>query len=778
VEGSFLSRSTIWSVACRCAVLSTAASSLALSLGLGACRGKPGAASAADVAPAASVAPADKSTRPQRLTAEESHQKMLAALDDVRQRTYRENFWQGEGVADVARQKLAALGPDADPVERWKALLDVAHHELRLGNEEESIAKYEEAYALLPRLAGKISDDARARGIFRLGVAWLRHGETLNCANRHNAESCILPIRGAGIHTEPKGSQRAMEYFVEVLGSTPRTSLVNAKALWLLNIAAMTIGLYPHGVPEPYRIPYQIFSSEVDFPRFENIAAEAGVGSWSLFGGVVTDDFDGDGWVDALVTTSDVDEQTRFFHNDGDGTFSERTREAGLEGLTGGLNVVQADYDNDGDLDVFIMRGAWLSAGGKWPSSLVRNEGGGRFIDVTFAAGIDKLFYPTQTAAWADYDNDGDVDLYVGIEHGDQLFDGPCQLWRNRGDGTFEEVAAAAGVDERGYVKGVIWGDYDQDRFPDLYVSVLDGPNLLYRNQGDGTFVEVAESLGVSAPVDSFPVWFWDFNNDGALDLYSPSYKSTVDAVGVVAASYFGATIPWELPALYAGDGRGGFRDVAPEVGLTKYLLPMGANFADVDDDGWLDFYLGTGYPDYEGLTPNVLYHNVSGKRFVDVTFAAGVGHIQKGHAIAFFDLEHDGDLDIFAQMGGAFPGDAFADALFRNPGFGNHWIELALEGRRTNRAAIGARLRVDVIENGKARSIYRSVNSGGSFGANPLRQHIGIGSSAEVDTIEVYWPTSDTTQTFRDVAVDRRYRVIEGESSMRPLEVRAPGSA
>jgi hypothetical protein len=323
----------------------------------------------------------------------------------------------------------------------------------------------------------------------------------------------------------------------------------------------------------------------------------------------------------------------------------------------------------------------------------------------------------------------------------------------------------------------VTWGDYDEDRDPDLYVSVIDGPNFLFRNEGNGTFVDVTDSLNVSAPVDSFPVWFWDFDNDGALDLYSPSYRGSVDAVGGVAASYFGASIPWEMPSLYKGDGRGGFRDVAAQMGLTKFLLPMGANFADFDGDGWLDFYLGTGYPDYEGLTPNVLYHNQGGKRFADVTFAAGVGHIQKGHAIAFFDYEHDGDLDLFAQMGGAFPGDAFADALFRNPGFGNHWIELLLEGRRTNRSAIGARVRVDVVEQGMRRSIYRTVNSGGSFGSNPLRQHIGVGKATAVESVEVFWPTSGITQRFAGVELDDRYRIIEGEESLRPFEVRAAGS-
>ncbi len=194
-----------------------------------------------------------------------------------------------------------ALPADADPVERWQALIDVAHQELRLGQRG---GVHREVRGGLRAAASarreESPDDDRARSVFRLAVAWLRHGETLNCAHRHNAESCILPIRGGGIHTEPKGSREAIRYFVEVLESTPRDSLVNAKALWLLNIAYMTIGDYPDGVPEPYRIPDEVFASERRFPRFENVAGEAGLGQWSLFGGVVTDDFDGDGWLDAI----------------------------------------------------------------------------------------------------------------------------------------------------------------------------------------------------------------------------------------------------------------------------------------------------------------------------------------------------------------------------------------------------------------------------------------------------------------------------------------------
>jgi len=267
-------------------------------------------------------------------------------------------------------------------------------------------------------------------------------------------------------------------------------------------------------------------------------------------------------------------------------------------------------------------------------------------------------------------------------------------------------------------------------------------------------------------------VWFFDYDNDGNLDLYVPSYRGDLDGVGVVAASYFGAKIPWENPRLYKGDGNGGFRDVALEQGLERFHLPMGANFGDIDNDGFLDFYLGTGYPDYEALMPNVLYRNLGGSGFVDVTLASGMGHLQKGHAIAFADFDHDGDQDVFAQMGGAFPGDRFNDALFENPGFGNHWIGVRLVGRESNRSAIGARLRLRVRESGGDRWIYKHVNSGGSFGSNPLRQTIGLGGAERIDRLEVHWPTTGLTQTFVDLEVDRFIEIVEGADRVEALDL------
>jgi len=712
--------------------------------------------------------------------AAESHRRMLDELRKIAEATAEQNPWLGEGRRLTAAARLAAAEGGDDEVERFRALLELAEQDLRLGDEELAIERFAAAYEMLPRLAGRIDEREASRAVFRLGVAHLRWGETHNCSAQHSAESCILPIRGAGIHTEPQGSLQAIRYLEEVLARVPQSSPLFLKAVWLANLAHMTLGNYPDGVPDRYRVPPSVFASSQPFPAFRNVAPEKGVATWSLSGGAALDDFDGDGDPDLLTTTFDTRGEPRYFRNDG-GAFVDRTVESGLGGLYGGLNLVTADLDNDGDLDVYVTRGAWLYAAGRHPNSLLRNDGAGRFTDVTFAAGLGERRLPTQTAAWADYDGDGDLDLFVGNEHGpnpDQLgdptahFDAPSELYRNQGDGTFVEVAAASGIALRDYVKAVVFGDHDNDGDPDLYVSILGGRNRLYRNDGDGSFADVTDEAGVGAPVSSFPAWFWDFDNDGNLDLYVATYAGAEDTVALVAATYFGLDVPYELPRLYRGDGDGRFEDVAEAMGLDRFHAAMGSNFGDLDGDGWLDFYLGTGYPNYEGLMPNVLYRGNGGRSngrrgnghrgFADVTAAAGVGHLQKGHAVSIADIDGDGDQDLFAQMGGAYPGDRFADALFLNPGGGNRWIAVDVVGSRSNRSAIGARIRVDVVEDGRRRSIHRQVSTGGSFGANPLRQTIGVGRAEAIERLEVWWPTTGVRQAWTRLPVDSVVRVVE----------------
>jgi hypothetical protein len=707
-----------------------------------------------------------------------SHEKMLALLRDVERRTPEENLYIGDRPAREAHAALAALGDGGDPLERWRRLYSVGIAELNRANEVEALQSLEKAVAMLPDLGARLPDEERREALFRLGVAWLRRGESQNCALRHNAESCILPIRGGGVHVEQEGSRQAMRRFLDLAAETveDRASSIHLKSVWLANIAAMTVGEYPGGVPEPFRIPIEIFASEIPFPRFENAAPELGLAAFNLFGSAVADDFDGDGWIDLFTSTAHTSEQARLYRNNRDGTFTDASDAANLKGINGGLNAVQADYDNDGDADVLVMRGAWLRAAGHHPKSLLQNDGKGRFTDVTFDAGMGERYYPTQTASWADYDNDGDLDLFVGHEEdGRDVTDAPCQLWRNEGDGAFVDVAEQAGVTTGAFVKGAVWGDYDADRFPDLYVSVNGGRNRLYHNNGNGTFTDVARESGVELPLDSFPVWFWDYDNDGALDLYVASYRGTTGALAAVALSYFGGAPALELGRLYRGDGRGGFRDVAPESGLTRLHLVMGSNIGDLDNDGWLDMYLGTGYPDYESLMPNAMYRNDGGRRFQDVTWNGGFGHLQKGHAVAFADFDCDGDQDVFEQMGGTYAGDRASNVYYRNPGTSGHWIALQLAGTRSNRSAIGARIEVDITDGGQRRSIYRWVTSGGSFGANPLRQSIGLAGATVADRIEIYWPTSDTTQTFTAVPAGRIYRVVEGADAIEEVKLAPP---
>ena len=228
-----------------------------------------------------------------------------------------------------------------------------------------------------------------------------------------------------------------------------------------------------------------------------------------------------------------------------------------------------------------------------------------------------------------------------------------------------------------------------------------------------------------------------------------------------------------ELARLYRGTGEGRFEEVSRRYNLVRPTAAMGANFGDLDNDGYLDFYLGTGYPPYDSLMPSVMYRSQNGKGFSDVTYAGGFGHLQKGHGVFFADLDHDGDQDVFEQMGGAYPGDRFGNVLYENPGFGNSWITIKLVGMRSNRSAIGARIRAEVVEDETRRSIYRYVNSGGSFGANPLRQTIGLGKASRIELLEVFWPTTGVTQTFSDLPVDQIIQIVEGEESYSTFDLK-----
>ncbi|MDE0859704.1 MAG: CRTAC1 family protein [Akkermansiaceae bacterium] len=702
---------------------------------------------------------------------EAGHQKMLAVLEGIKNRAPDENQYLGPSRARKIRRVMAQAAEKGNfPDQKWFHHRLLGWAEMNLGNEIEGIKHLKLAFDLLPKVESQIKSHRAHENIFMLGVAWMRRGETQNCCARFTPESCILPIRGGGLHTDEEGSRNAIKYFTELLRRAPADSKWHYRARWLLNIAWMTIGGHPAEVPVEYLIPSETFESTMAFPRFMNISASLGLDTFNLSGGVIMDDFDNDHYLDVLTTSWAPDESPRLFTGNRDGTFQDRSKPAGLEGIYGGLNLEPADYNNDGNLDILVLRGAWLAQAGGHPNSLLRNNGDGSFTDVTFPAGLGEIHRPSQTAGWADFDNDGDLDLFVGNETTPE-FAAPCQLFRNEGADGFKEMAVEAGVTNDRFTKGVTWGDYDNDRYPDFYVSNYRGPNRLYHNNRDGTFTDVAPDLGLTGPELSFPAWFWDFDNDGNLDIFASSYGGVI---AEVAAHKLGAKTSFEPICLYRGDGKGGFEDVAESVGLHVPVLPMGSNFGDLNNDGYLDFYLGTGDPGYGSLVPNLMFLNQGGLSFVDVSMAGGFAHLQKGHAVAFGDLDHDGDLDVFEQMGGAYPGDKYRDALFENPGFGNHSLTVRLVGRKSNRSAIGVRIVAEFVEDGNSRSVHRHVTSGGSFGANPLRQIIGLGKATSVTSLKVFWPTTGKTQTFSEVSAGQTIQIVEGENRFTILKIEA----
>jgi hypothetical protein len=628
--------------------------------------------------------------------------------------------------------------------------------------------------------------DLRANLEALLGVIHLRRGETENCLDCRGPSSCIFPIAREAVHQQPSGSRAAIGHFTSYLHQRPEDLGVR----WLLNLAYMTLGEYPEAVPPEWLIPLDPFRSRIDVGRFVNIASEVGLNARgsNLAGGSIFDDFTGDGLPDVFTTTLGTDLGASLFVNRGDGTFEDRSESAGLLGQPLALNAAQADFDNDGLLDVVLMRGGWENAA---RLTLLRNKGGGAFEDVTVASGLGEPI-ACHAAAWGDYDNDGRVDLYVCGEYAmsapDRLFASDRslihsdprnhgRLYKNNGDGTFTDVAGPAGVRNDRYAKGAAWGDYDGDNDLDLYVSNYGEVNRLYRNNGDGTFTDVARDLGLGESLLSFPCGFFDFDNDGRPDIFVSDFAGSLN--DFVASALGRPTTNVCHPRLFRNLGPSGFRDVAPQVGLDRVALAMGLGVGDIDNDGFLDLYLGTGRPDYSALMPNVLYKNVEGRWFEDVTTSSGTGHLQKGHGVSFADWDDDGDLDLFVEVGGATPGDRAHNLLFRNPGHGRHWLKVKLVGTRTNRAGLGARIRVDLTTpSGSTRSVFRQVGATSSYGGSSLMELVGLGEVTTVDALTVTWPVSRTSQTFRHIPADRAIEVTEGSDTLRVLKRHAPAAS
>ena len=328
--------------------------------------------------------------RPQ-LSDAESHAKMIAALRDVSARTKDEHYFIGDFNARKLKNHLDGIPETAEIENRWMTLGRLGIWEGWLGNFEKATKYLNEAHELLPRVERHAPKRILYEFFMGSAMVWMRLGETQNCVNRHTAESCIMPIQGKGVHVDQGGSRRAIEYFNQLIKRFPD----RLAPRWMLNVAHMTIGEFPDKVPSNLRIPAATLESKEKFPRFTNVAPTIGLDTLGLCGSVILDDFNGDGFPDAVVSSWDPSVRMWFFRNNGDGTFTDESEKGGLKGLLGGLNLNQTDYNNDGHLDVYVLRGAWLDRMGRHPNSLLRNNGDGTFTDVTFQAGLGEAHYPT-----------------------------------------------------------------------------------------------------------------------------------------------------------------------------------------------------------------------------------------------------------------------------------------------------------------------------------------------------------------------------------------------
>ena len=523
------------------------------------------------------------------------------------------------------------------------------------------------------------------------------------------------------------------------------------KSLWLLRVAWERQGGYPVDLPERYRFNPFVQMSANPALVFVDIGFQAGVDKRDRGRGSAWLDFDGDGDLDLFSVG--IQSIHALYRNEGQGRFEDVAPLWGLDDSRGGWGGTTADFDNDGDADLFVTRDAWEGAA---INSLYRNEDD-RFVDVAQRAGIDEA-QASFTAAWGDVDLDGYLDLYVA--NGVIGDGGRNNLWYNQQDGTFEDIGQSSGTADSSKTIGTAFGDYDGDGYLDLYAVNIGTPNRLYHNGTDGSFVDRADPAGVIFPIEGgYVTFFFDFNNDGELDLF----VSTMSAFEDVLNSWVeGRAIEPNRPFLYLNNGDGTFTDITVPAGLGRSFGSMGIGLGDVDNNGFPDIYLANGGPEMYRLEPNALFLNQGDGRFVEVTSAARVGNLGKGHGATFADFDADGDLDLYAGLGGHYDADVWPNSLYRNDGPIGNYLGLKLVGTASNRDAIGARA---VVYCG-ARQVHGQVASGYGFGSsNALALHLGLGQANQVERLEVRWP-SGKGQIWEGVPANRLLRIVEGEAN------------
>ncbi len=531
--------------------------------------------------------------------------------------------------------------------------------------------------------------------------------------------------------------------------------------------------------------------------KFENAALRAGLTTPTVFGGrtewkyilettgcgAAFFDYDNDGWLDVFLvngTTLEGNESprpaNRLYRNNRDGTFTEVTEKAGLVKHGWGQGVCIGDFDNNGFDDLFVTY---------WGHNvLYHNNGDGTFTDVTKKSGLDVAEVRWGVGcAFLDYDRDGFLDLFIAnyvdfdlstapvpdaaasncVYRGMAVNCGPRglkkarnYLYHNNGDGTFTDVTEKSGIGKLppSFGLGVLVGDFNNDSYPDIYVSNDSEAAYLFWNNHDGTFTEGGMIAGVGTSADGrnqsgMGVAAGDYNCDGLLDILKMNFSD-------------------DLPNLYRNDGGGLFEEdtLTAGLGLHSDYLGWGCGFVDADNDGWPDLFWVNGhvYPELERIKsttsfklPMVLYHNLGNGKFEDVTSRAGSAFAQKlvGRGVAFGDFDNNGTTDILVN-----PINDLPLLLKCGNTTGNNWITLKLIGTKSNRSAIGTRVR---CVTGKHQQIDE-VRSGGSFmSQSDLRLHFGLGSAERVDMIEVNWP-SGRADRFNDIRANKIVTLREGD--------------
>ena len=498
-------------------------------------------------------------------------------------------------------------------------------------------------------------------------------------------------------------------------------------------------------------------------------------------------DYDHDGWLDVFLLNGSrlegfppgQEPTNHLLRNNRDGTFTDVTRRAGLGRSGWAQGVCVGDYDNDGRDDLFVTY---------WGQNvLYHNNGDGTFTDVTAQAGLLSPRTRWSTGcAFVDYDRDGRLDLFVShylvfdpktapdpgtnpycqfrglaVNCGPKGLEGEVNsLYHNNGDGTFTEVSQQAGITQPSgyYGLGVLTGDFDNDGWPDIYVANDVTPSILFRNNHDGTFTDIAVLAGCAYDengrvTSGMGVAAGDYNCDGLLDILRTNFSG-------------------EAPTLYRNNGNAVFTDVTSEagVGMHDQYVGWGCGFIDPDNDGWLDIFYCNGhvYPELQSadvelkfLEPRVLYRNLGNGRFADVSSRAGPGVtvFSRDMGCAFGDFDNDGDVDILINRMNDTPSLLRCDRVNHN-----HWIKIKLIGTKSNRNAIGARLTCVTSHH----SQIDEVRSGGSFlSQSDLRVHFGLGPAEVVDALEVRWP-SGRMDTFHNLPVDKIFEIEEGTVSPR----------